>query len=222
MSKIGNIVATGSVTLNPSYLPQFLQIGTVTDSATITGLSISARGQTIIDVSDERFIELAFKLESKGLFAGNTTTLGKSLLLSTGRIEGQSVITIDQAVTTETSAVYEHSTGKSPNNLVRRLVVSPVIALGNLRFSNQDYIAFNPSNVTKVQITFENGFNDEFSTDELAGMYNLQYPAEGDGLVAAQLVLPFLRAEAGFRIKEAIVYAGASNVNVLCSGWMQI
>jgi hypothetical protein len=223
MPQIGTLVATGTATLNPSYLPQFLQIGPVDETADIEGLTITARGKTLVQLNDGAQIDLVQKLESMGLLDGGNTTKGKHILLATGRIEGQSTITIAQPTTGETSAIYEHSLGKSSDNLAREIAVSPVTASGNLRFVDQDYIAFLPANVARVQVTYQNGYREDLETEECAALFQMQFPAEADGLVEGFVVIPFLRGDSGMKVKEATIYAtSGGNVDVIVSGWTQI
>jgi hypothetical protein len=222
MSKIGALLPSAAVTFDLSYCPQFLQIGSVVDNSSFLGLTITARGQTLIQLTNATQIDTLMKIEMSPLVAGANSTLPKQLMIADGRIEGASTITLNQS-SANTSDVFQHSLGFSEARLARRIAVSPVNAEGNNSFAQFDVLFFDPTNFDRAQVTYENGFSEELKADELAAIYAANRPTETNGLVNGNVVIEGYRAANGFKIEEVNLYANnGGNLNVVVCGWTQL
>jgi len=154
--------------------------------------------------------------------SAGASAIGQRLLLSTGQISGSTTMTFTQS-SANTPAVYQSSVGKSADGLARSIAVTPVIASGNTTFENFDVIYFLPTNLSKVQLTFENGWTEEYLSAELEGLYLGNNPAELNGLVNGFNVIQGMRGPNGYRVTKAVVYAtSGGNVDVVVSGWKSI
>ena len=222
MSQIGVTAAGAASTFDLSYLPQFLQIGTVQNASTFSQFTVIARGQTLIQLSSVGDFQTLLLLEGVGLFDPANPSLPQQLLLASGRIEGQSTITLNQ-VSLNADNVYQHSTGLSTDSLARRVAVTPVISSGNNTFTDFDVIYFLPTNVDRVQVTYDNGFTEDLAVDEVNAYYAANNPANALGQVNGYCVIDGYRAQEGFRVNQATIFAnGGGNVNVIVCGWTAI
>lgn len=226
MSTIGNLVAGGIKTFDLSYLPQFVQTGEAYDDLGFNNLTIICRGKTLVQLSDQNQIKAIMQIENN-LQGANTGSgvdvrLMRRLYLADGRIEGQSTITFNQA-SLSTANVYANSLNKSPRNMARQITVVPVVASGNVYFKDFDYLLLDPASVERVQVTYENGFQEELNPAEISGMYASINPTDQYASVEGFYPLLGYRAPQGFRVKSAIVYASAfGNSNVVTSTWTAV
>ena len=222
MSQIGSLASSAAATFDLSYLPQFLQIGTVENTDSLSSLAISARGRNLITLANAAQIDCLMKLESDAILDGSNSALGKRLLLSDGRINGQSVVNITNGSAT-TTAVYENSFNQSRKNNARQIAVTPVVASGNNAFINFDVIYFLPANVDRLELTYESGWTEPVSAVEAAGIYSSNFDAESDGYVEGFCVVAGYRGKDGSKVKSCKVFAtSGGNVDVVVCGWQTI
>lgn len=220
MSSIGSTNAVGVKTFDLSYLPQFLQIGGPDATFSLSALTIVARGKTLVQLTDPVQI-LAISQIENSLMGSMVTTLGSRFFLADGRIEGQSTITVN-STSAGIEPYYANSLKKSKTMTARNISVSPVVANGNGIYTDFDLLMFDGANVERVQVTYENGYTEELTVPEVNGLFVSINQTGGNGTVQGQSVLLGYRAPSGFKVKQAIIYAGASNANVLVSSFQQI
>ena len=214
---IGALAATASTTFNLSYLPQFIQIGDPDNADTFNGLTVVGSGKTLIQLTDGAQIRALMQLEQEVLAAGPSTELGSRLWLSSGRIQGESNITIGNAGP-GTPTVYANSTGQSSDQMARTVSVNSVVANNNVTFKNFDVLFFLPTNVDRCTVTFMNGFTEDMTTAELQGLYVTNHNTEASGLVNGFVVVDGYRSTAN-PVREITVYSGSGGATsvVLCS-----
>lgn len=214
---IGALAATASTTFNLSYLPQFIQIGDPDNGDTFNGLTVVGSGKTLIQLTDGAQIRALMQIEQEVLAAGANTELGSRLWLCSGRIQGESNITIGNAGP-GTPTVYANSTGQSSDQMARTVSVNSVVANNNVTFKNFDVLFFLPTNVDRCTVTFMNGFTEDMTTAELQGLYVTNHNTEASGLVNGFVVVDGYRSTAN-PVREITVYSGAGGATsvVLCS-----
>ena len=222
MSKIGTLASGAAKTFDLSYLPQFLQFGSVDLDFSVSSLSIIARGKNIVQLSDSAQIQALFQFETGVIAAGTSTDLARKLWIGEGRIEGQSTITATN-VNLTTPDVYANSLGKALGGLARSIAVTPVIASGNNTFQNFDLIYFLPANVDRAQVVYKNGFTEDLSAEELSGLYASNNSLETSGLINGFVPVQGNRAVNGFGIASVTLFAtSGGNIDVVVCGWQKL
>ena len=222
MSRIGALASSASQTFDIPYVPQYIQIGTPDNADAFDGLEVSANGVPLIQLTDGAQIRAIMQTEAEVMAAGANTKLGSRLLLATGRIGVDSIITIGNAGATITD-VFANSTGKSPDRGVRRITTKPVVANNNLIFRDFDQVLFLPANLDSAIVEFENGFTEKMTAEELQGMYNANRNSEASGLVNGFVVVEGYRGPAGSKVKSIQIFASlGGSVDVVVCSWQQL
>jgi hypothetical protein len=91
----------------------------------------------------------------------------------------------------------------------------------NATFDNFEALIFDPANILRAQITFANGFSDEYSTAELAALYANYHVTDAGGLLEG---LQVIDADSGAGlISQVVLFAGSgAAVVVLKSDYVQL
>ena len=107
------------------------------------------------------------KFDSGGIL-GTDNLAASYLRLATGRINKATTITGTNSVAA-TRDFYAASTNIS--NIARRAVEQSINASANATFDNFEALFFDATNILRAQITWANGFTDEYSPAELLALY---------------------------------------------------
>jgi hypothetical protein len=140
------------------------------------------------------------------------------LKLATGRINKATTITGTNGTGTIQPA-FAVSTNIS--NVARRAVEQSINPSANATFDNFEALFFASANVLRAQITFANGFSDEFSVDELRAIYAKYHIADKFGDLD-DLVCIDADSGAGL-ISQVVLYNGTGGSTVvLKSDYVQL
>jgi hypothetical protein len=103
----------------------------------------------------------------------------------------------------------------------RRAVEQSVNPSANVTFDNFEALIFLPTHILRAQITFANGFTDEYSVPELLALYANYHMTDSAGLVENQVVID---ADSGAGlISQVVLYNGAGGSTVvLKSDYVQL
>jgi len=194
---------TGTSTINIDFIPENIAvIDSVTGLpafATVTQLSIVSAGQQIANLTGARIAGFG---RIGQFISGAAQLLGSWLQLALGRVNGSTTITITHA-NVATLQVFGVSSGFS--NDVVNYVETSINANANQSFGNfEALILSTPANVDRVNITFADGFNDDFSVSELKAMVSSLQNTNADGLLNGGLLIPNLG-----NIVNCVVYINA-------------
>jgi hypothetical protein len=138
--------------------------------------------------------------------------------LATGRINKATTIT---GTNGEVSAVSAYASSTNISNVARRAVEQSINASANATFDNFESLIFDSTNILRAQITFANGFSDEYTTAELAALYANYHIADASGLLEGLMVIA---ADSGAGLISQVVLfngSGGSTV-VLKSDYVQL
>jgi len=224
MALIGSIAASSSAVFNLDFLPEKFLIGdTSTPSFSLSNLSVVTSGVQLMSITDVNRISALAKFDSGAILtapAGGLTesTTANYLRLATGRINKATTITATNGVASARN-VFAAST--NINNVARRAVEQSINASANATFDNFEGLFFDPTNVLRAQITFSNGFTDEYTVGELAALYANYHVADEYGYLSGLVAID---ADSGAGLISQVVLfngSGGSTV-VLRSDYVQL
>jgi len=224
MALIGSIAASSSAVFNLDFLPEKFLIGdTSTPSFALSNLSVVTSGVQLMSITDVNRISALAKFDSGAILtapAGGLTesTTANYLRLATGRINKATTITATNGVASARN-VFAAST--NINNVARRAVEQSINASANATFDNFEGLFFDPTNVLRAQITFSNGFTDEYTVGELAALYANYHVADEYGYLSGLVAID---ADSGAGLISQVVLfngSGGSTV-VLRSDYVQL
>ncbi len=138
--------------------------------------------------------------------------------MATGRINKATTITGTNSIATP---VNTFAASTNINNVARRAVEQSINPSANATFDNFECLIFSTANVLRAQITFANGFTDEYTPQELRALYSNYHIADFDGTLE---LLTVIDADSGAGLISQVVLfcsSGGSTV-VLKSDYVQL
>ena len=222
MALIGSFAASSSAVFNLDFLPEYLLIGdTGDDTQALSNLSVVTSGVQLMSITNVDRLTALAKFDSGGLLSSGAiaeTMVASYLKLSTGRINKATTITGTNGVAAVKN-VYAAST--NIGNVARRAVEQSINPSANATFSNFEALIFNSANVLRAQITFANGYSDEYTPEELRALYSRYHMADRFGRLEDQVVID---SDSGAGLISQVVLfssSGGSTV-VLKSDYVQL
>jgi hypothetical protein len=154
-----------------------------------------------------------------GAVLDNTVPVASSYLrLASGRINKATTITGTNSIAF-TRDFYAASTNIS--NVARRAVEQSINPSANATFDNFEALIFDSTNILRAQITFANGFTDEYTVPEINALYANYHVADGGGQLSG---LSVIDADSGAGLISQVVLfnsSGGSTV-VLKTDYVQL
>lgn len=223
MALIGSFAASGSAVFNLDFLPEKLLIaGTATTSQALSNFSVVCSGTQLMSITNVDRLTALAKFDSGASLqdpsALNESMTASYLRLATGRINKATTITGTNSVALVRN-VFAASTNIS--NVARRAVEQSINPSANATFDNFEALIFSAANVLRAQVTFANGFTDEYTTEELAALYANYHVADEGGVLQG---LTCIDADSGAGLISQVVLfngSGGSTV-VLKSDYVQL
>lgn len=225
MALIGTIPASSSAVFNLDFLPEYFLVERVNQATQrLSNFSVVTSGIQLFSItSDTRLTALA-KFDSGAVLddpnsPGTVNSMTASYLkLSTGRINKATTITGTNPVAS-TFNIYAASSNIS--DVARRAVEQSINPSANATFSNFEALFFDPTNVLRAQVTFANGFSDEYTPTELNALYAKYHVADSAGTLEG---LTCIDADSGAGlISQVVLFAGSgAAVVVLKTDYVQI
>lgn len=225
MALIGSFPPSVQAVFNLDFLPEYLLINGV-DAANqaLSNFSVVTSGVQLMSITDvNRLTALAMfdsgaVLDAPGVPGTETSTTASYLKLATGRINKTSTITGTNSLPSLQS-VFAASTNLS--NVARRAVEQSINPSANATFDNFEALFFSITNVLRAQITFANGYTDEFTTDELRALYAKYHVSNESGLISGQLCID---ADSGAGlISQVVLFNGSGgSTTVLKTDYVQL
>jgi len=177
MALIGQFPAGpgGSAVFNLDFLPEYFLVGQSSGATqSLTSFSVVTSGVQLMSITDVTRLTALAKFDS-GAILDDPTTPGtivsmtaSYLKLATGRINKATTITGVNGVASIRNA---HAASTNISNVARRAVEQSINASANATFDNFECIIFDATNVLRAQITFANGYTDEYTVVELQALY---------------------------------------------------
>jgi hypothetical protein len=223
MALIGSFPASASAVFNLDFLPEkFLIAGSTATNQALSNFSVVTSGQQLMSITNVGRLTALAKFDSGAILqdpsAANESTTASYLRLATGRINKATTITGTNSVAADRS-VFAAST--NIGNVARRAVEQSINPSANATFENFEALIFDPANVLRAQVTFANGFTDEYTPTELAALYANYHVCDTGGLLEGNMVID---ADSGAGlISQVVLFAGAgAAVVVLKSDYVQL
>jgi hypothetical protein len=226
MALIGTFPASASAVFNLDFLPEKFLVGATgsPSNQSLTSFSVVTSGIQLMSITDATRLTALAKFDSGAILDDPTTpgtvnsTTAMYLRLATGRINKATTITGTNGVASIRD-VYAAST--NIGNIARRAVEQSINPSANATFDNFEALIFSSLNVLRAQITFDNGFSDEYSVEELRALYANYHVSDAGGTLEGLTVID---ADSGAGLISQVVLfnnAGGSTV-VLKSDYVQI
>jgi len=227
MALIGTIpAAPGSAVFNLDYLPEkVLVAGIAEPNQALDSFSVVCSGTQLMSITNVARLTALAKYDSGAILqdpnsppAATDNQATAYLRLATGRINKASTITGVNG-TPFIRNFYAAST--CITNIARRAVEQSINPSANATFNDFEALFFLGTNVLRAQITFANGFTDEYTVDELAALYANYHVADSTGRLEG-LVCISADSGAGL-ISQVVLFNGAGGTTVvLKSDYVQL
>ncbi|MEY4861037.1 MAG: hypothetical protein RL059_736 [Bacteroidota bacterium] len=213
MSLIGTIAATSSAVFNLDFLPEHLLIGTTSaDTQSLSSLSVVCSGVQLMSVTSAARLTALAKFDSGAILSevALEVTTASYLKLAAGRINKATTIT----GTNGTAAVKNvFAASSNITNVARRAVEQSINASANATFDNFEALFFSGANILRAQITFDNGFTDEYTTQELLALYAGYHIADADGALEGQICID---SDSGAgKIAQVVLFSSSGGATVV-------
>jgi len=225
MALIGSFPASSSAVFNLDFLPEYFLVGATNNSTQrLTNFSVVTSGVQLMSITDVTRLTALSKFDSGALLDDPLTPgsfnsmTGSYLRLATGRINKATTLTGTNG-TASVSNAFAASTNIS--NIARRAVEQSINPSANATFDNFEALIFAPANILRAQITFANGFSDEYTVEEILALYGKYHVADSGGTLEG---LCCIDADSGAGLISQVVLfngAGGSTV-VLKSDYVQL
>jgi len=223
MALIGSFPASSSAVFNLDFLPEkFLINSTNQANQALSSFSVVTSGVQLMSITDVARLTALAKFDSGAILsepsALNVSTTAAYLRLATGRINKATTITGTNSLASVQN-VYAAST--NIGNVARRAVEQSINASANATFDNFECLIFADTNILRAQITFANGFTDEYSGAELTALYANYHISDSFGALEGLVTID---ADSGAGLISQVVLfngSGGSTV-VLKTDYVQI
>lgn len=217
MSLIGSVGAASTAVFNLDFLPEKLLINLTDGAQDLTSLSVVCSGVQLMSITDQNRIDALQKFDNGAVLSFSPAT-ASFLRLATGRINKATTITgVNPGV--QAMPIYASSTNMS--NVARRAVEQSINPSANATFSDFECLIFASTNVLRAQITFDNGFTDEYSVAEINAYFAAYHVAEQNGQLIGLSVID--ADSGGGKISQVVLYNGSGGTTtVLRTDYVQL
>jgi hypothetical protein len=226
MALIGSFPASASAVFNLDFLPEKVLVSsTDSGSQSLSNFSVVCSGTQLMSITDVNRLTALAKFDSGAVLqdpnlppTAFNNMAAQYLRLATGRINKATTITGTNSIALSRD-FYAASTNIS--NIARRAVEQSINPSANATFDNFEALIFSGTNVLRAQITFANGFTDEYTVPELLALYANYHVADAGGALEGQIVID---ADSGAGlISQVVLFNGAGGTTVvLKSDYVQL
>ena len=226
MALIGSFPASASAVFNLDFLPEKVLVnGTNSENQALSSFSVVCSGNQLMSITSVARLTALAKFDSGAILldplltpTAFTTMTAQYLRLATGRINKAATITGTNTVAA-TRDFYAASTNIS--NVARRAVEQSINPSANATFDSFEALIFDPTHVLRAQVTFANGYTDEYSVPELTALYANYHVCDSNGYLEGQVVID-ADSPAGL-IAQVVLFNGAGGATVvLKSDYVQL
>lgn len=219
MALIGTFPASSSGVFNLDFLPEKILIGTTdAENQSLSNFSVVTSGVQLMSITDVNRLTALAKFDSGAILSSSEPTTASYLRLATGRINKATTITGTNSAAS-VKDVFAASTNIS--NVARRAVEQSINPSANATFDNFECLIFSGGNVLRAQITFANGFTDEYTIQELRALYANNHIADTAGNL--ELLICIDGDSGAGLISQVVLFNGSGGTTVvLKSDYVQL
>lgn len=215
MAQIGNIAVSGTGIFNLDFLPEKILFNSSDDpTQLLSNFSVVTSGTQLMSITNVARLTALAKFDSGAILSDpaiGISTTASYLRLATGRINKASTITGTNGSAVIPIDVFAAST--NIGNVARRAVEQSINASANATFDNFECIIFSTANVLRAQITFANGFTDEYTPGELRALYANYHITDTGGNLEG---LTVIAADSGAGlIAQVVLFCSAGGITVV-------
>ena len=221
MALIGQFGASASAVFNLDFLPEKVLVGTTAeDNQSLSNLSVVTSGVQLMSITSVTRITALAKFDSGAILVdepGNCVT-ASYLRLATGRINKATTI---NGTNGTAAAVDFFAASTNISNIARRAVEQSINPSANATFDNFEALIFDATNILRAQITFANGYTDEYTPRELRALYANYHVSDASGTLEG---LTTIDADSGAGlISQVVLFNGSGGTTVvLKSDYVQL
>ena len=217
MALIGSFPASSSAVFNLDFLPEKVLVASAhAANQALTNFSVVCSGVQLMSITAVSRLTALAKFDSGAILddpltpgTANSTT-ASYLRLATGRINKATTIT---GTNGDASVRNFFAASTNISNIARRAVEQSINASANATFDNFEALIFDSSNVLRAQITFANGFTDEYSVGEILALYSNYHVSDAFGTLENLTVID---ADSGAGlIAQVVLFNGSGGSTVV-------
>jgi hypothetical protein len=220
MSQIGVLAASVATLFNLDYLPERLLIGDLNSKGVASNLSVVCSGQQLMSVTAAARITALAKYDQGAYFGsgGSASNLTPNWIrLAATRVNKACTINVTNGGAT-TPAVYAASTARG--NVARTAVEQTINASANQTFTQFEALFFVPTNVLRVNLTFADGFNDDYSPAEIDALFASENVTDENGRLDGLSAIKSDRVGNNDIVQAVIYTTSGGNVTVLKTAYV--
>jgi hypothetical protein len=221
MAQIGAFAASSTGVFNLDFLPEKILFATTAEPTQyLSNFSVVTSGVQLMSITSVDRLTALSKFDSGAVLTdepGNSMT-ASYLKLATGRINKATTLTGTNSIASEVP-VFAASTNIA--NVARRAVEQSINPSANATFDNFEALIFDATNILRAQITFANGYSDEYTVRELRALYANYHVSDTGGTLEG---LTCIDADSGAGlISQVVLYNGSGGSTVvLKSDYVQL
>ena len=183
MALIGSFPASASAVFNLDFLPEkFLVEAANSANQSLTNFSVVTSGVQLMSITDVARLTALAKFDSGAILSDPSglviSTTSSYLRLATGRINKATTIT---GLNGAAAIIPAYAASTNISNVARRAVEQSINPSANATFDNFEALFFLPNNILRAQITFSNGYTDEYTIQELRALYSNYHVSDNAG-----------------------------------------
>lgn len=209
MAQIGNLTASASSVFNLDFLPERLLVATTDTDQPLSQISVVTSGTQLFSITSAARIRAVAKFD-QGATLGADVKVPMWLKFGTGRVNKQTTINVTNSGA-GTEAVQAVST--NIGTIARRAVEQSINASANATFNTFEALFFDPANVLRIQIIFDNGFTDEYTPNEIDALYAAYHVSDADGRLNGLSCIDSISGAGN--ISQVTIYNGSGGATVV-------
>lgn len=218
MSQIGVAAASVNTLFNLDYLPERLLIDDLAQVNAISNLSVVCAGKQLMSVTNAVRINALGKFDmGVSLSGGGAYGTGNWLRLAPTRVNKAATINLTNATITARDV---YASSKSKGNVARTAVEQTINASANQTFTEFEALFFDATFVLRANLTFADGFNDDYSPKELAALFASNSVADEEGFLDGLTVIKSDQPGDNDIVQAVIYTTSGGSVTVLKTSYV--